>query len=393
MCQKEPSLLTHHGLIFEEIMSNGKTRESGIEILKIIAMCLIVIYHTDMSVSFMNGGLGIYPLSAGATTDINVFIFNIFGYFGHIGCTIFFVCSAWFLVESEKVNKRKVVFMLSDVWTVSVIVFIVFLIRGLRPSHDEALRALFPNSFAVNWYITCYLLFYIIHPLLNLIIKNISKRTHLAIVAVSVFLYYLWSIILNGDLFFVSKLIMFFVIYFIVSYMKLYMKEFSEDTRVNIILLLIGIAGFLGELFIMNLVGLKNPAMSDQILKFNNDKNFFVLILSIALFNLFRKLKGTNKVINYISSLTLFVYIIHDNTYLAGTVRCYFAAELIKHVPYSLSVPAVVLFGVAVFLCALFVSILYKLIIKRPANFLAEKVYELLRRIYLFFEGKFLLIK
>ena len=375
-------------------MRMKNSRESGIELLKIIAMFLIVLYHSSMSVTFMNGGLQVYPIVSGASTDPNVFMLNIFGYFGHLGCTIFFVCSAWFLVESTRVKSKKVVDMLSDVWTVSVLVFFIFFVRDQRvATKDTVINALLPNTLAVNWYITCYLLFYLIHPLLNLIIRNISKRTHLLIVALSIFLYYLVSVIFNSPLFYVTNLVMFMIIYFLIAYMKKYMRGFSENLKANVVLLVVGLIGFLGEFSIMNFLGLQSEAISAELLRFNNNENFFIVMIAVSLFNLFRRMKKIIPVINYISSLTLFIYIIHENTYLAGNIRNKAAAKLINTVPYTNLIPAILLFAAGVFVFAMVVSMVYKLIVKRPANFLAEKIYLGIKNCYLAIEKKIMSIE
>ena len=52
--------------------------------------------------------------------------------------------------------------MIIQVWVISVITMIIFLILGFKISPKEVLFSMFPNTFANNWYITCYLLLYII---------------------------------------------------------------------------------------------------------------------------------------------------------------------------------------------------------------------------------------
>ena len=46
-------------------------------------------------------------------------------------------------------------------------------------SKSQIIRLLFPVSFNIYWFIQCYLLMYIIHPLLNKIIDNINQKSHL----------------------------------------------------------------------------------------------------------------------------------------------------------------------------------------------------------------------
>lgn len=58
--------------------------------------------------------------------------------------------------------------MILEIWTVSIIILIVtYVILQGNISAKIVLESLFPTTFANNWYMTCYLLFYAIHPLLN----------------------------------------------------------------------------------------------------------------------------------------------------------------------------------------------------------------------------------
>lgn len=91
-------------------------RMSGIELLKIFAILLIVISHvvqtlTSKSVVFSSD----YVIDANkATTSAICFLLALFRYCGQAGNYIFFVCSAWFLIESKKVKAKKIAGMLAD---------------------------------------------------------------------------------------------------------------------------------------------------------------------------------------------------------------------------------------------------------------------------------------
>ncbi len=92
-------------------------RNSGIELLKIFAIVLIVLSHV-MQTLWYNTDLK----PEQNTADMQRLMLVIFSYSGVIGNTIFFICSAWFLVDSKRNNKRKVLQMIADIWMVSVII-------------------------------------------------------------------------------------------------------------------------------------------------------------------------------------------------------------------------------------------------------------------------------
>ena len=89
-----------------------KERESGIELYKVIAIFLIVLSHVIQTLTEPNYVLGIgegtFINIATATTDLNVLLLALFRICGVLGNNMFFICSAWFLVNSNALFKELV---------------------------------------------------------------------------------------------------------------------------------------------------------------------------------------------------------------------------------------------------------------------------------------------
>ena len=68
--------------------------------------------------------------------------------------------------------------MLSEIWFVSVVILCIseMITRGALPFFI-VIKSLFPTAFNNNRYLTCYLLFYPIHPALNLVIGKMSQKS------------------------------------------------------------------------------------------------------------------------------------------------------------------------------------------------------------------------
>ena len=130
------------------------TRNSSIELLKIFAILLVVISHVLQTLHepneyFANNDY-LLDLSM-ATTNAQQLILALLRYSGALGNTIFFACSAWFLLDSEKANKKKLLRMLLDVWVISVLILIVVLIlRGGSIGIKLMLKQLLPVTFDTN---------------------------------------------------------------------------------------------------------------------------------------------------------------------------------------------------------------------------------------------------
>ena len=158
-------------------MNRVKQRESGIELLKILAMFLIALSHMIQTLRDPNA----YYAALNLTNYI--YNFSITGNefqriclaclqaSGHLGNMIFFICSAYFLLDIDNSDTKKVIHMIADVWIISIIFLLIFKIGGWYTiSIQDLIKSILPNTFSTNWYITCYILFYCIHGQLNKII-------------------------------------------------------------------------------------------------------------------------------------------------------------------------------------------------------------------------------
>jgi peptidoglycan/LPS O-acetylase OafA/YrhL len=110
-------------------MESKKERNSSIELLKIIAMFMIVISHLAQSYGTLHTNLPVaqeyfYDLKI-ASANINNIIMILLRSLGAIGNDIFFICTAWFLVDSKKSNKKKVIEMLLDVWAINIAILLI----------------------------------------------------------------------------------------------------------------------------------------------------------------------------------------------------------------------------------------------------------------------------
>ena len=209
---------------------NKLKRNSSIELLKIFAIFLIIINHVIQS----------YILDEKLTIASNNFIMILvvlMRTFGTFGNMIFFICSAWFLLDSDKINKRKWLNILIEIWVMSVIILLIFeIISGSTVNIKDIIKSLFPTTFGNNWYMTCYLLFWPITPILNKIIKNMNQKELLR-TTICLFVPYILVGFIKNDLFFSSQLIIWLAIYFLIAYIKFYLKNFQKNIKANIFLI------------------------------------------------------------------------------------------------------------------------------------------------------------
>lgn len=361
--------------------STSKSRNSAVELLKIIAIIFIVTNHVVQTIHFIYEKDYLLDITR-ATTNIQYLILAILRYGGTIGNTIFFMCSAWFLLDNDKVNKKKILQMLMDIWVVSVVILaIVYCLRHGAVGMGTIVKQLFPTTFHNNWYMTCYLIFYPIHPFLNWIINKMSKVTLFRTVLISSFLY-IGINYLMPDHFFTSYLIMWMIIYLIIAYIKYYLVDMSNNIKINLTFMGIGILGNCGMVLLTNYMGLRIGALSNMLLRWAVNCSPFTILMAIGMLNVARNIHFKSKVINYISSLSMLIYIIHENYLL----RMYYRPLLWRRI-YTYNghkdlvlwtfITIAIVFGFGVV-----ASIIYKNTIQKIVTKITNAIYPLLYKKY-----------
>lgn len=361
-----------------------KRRQSGIELLKIIAMFLIVTSHIVQCIGETQLNIN------AASSSPSVSLLSVFFHFGVLGNDIFFLCSAWFLLDQNSYSHQKWWFLLVEAWSVSVI----FLILTLLLRHGDVagqvfVKSLFPTTFGNTWYITCYLLFYPLHPILNKIINAMSRKMLFRSVFILTILYVGINSIYRGLLYY-SNLLMWIVLYFIMAYLKKYKEHFMNSSTKNLFLFTGSLFGFVICFLLLRFLGFHVSFLQNRMLYWSQINNPFIIAMSLSLLNLARKGVFQNGLINYLSSLSLLVYLAQSNL----SVKAYWRPYLVDHVLSRFGTDHIIsaVFGMStlVFVLALAFGFLYNLLIAPAVKKCSSALYHSLRRLYLSLESRML---
>ncbi len=306
--------------------------------------------------------------------------------FGIFGNSIFFISSAWFLLNNDRVKAKKELKLFLDVWTISVLICgVVLLVRHGSISGKLLVKQFFPTLVANNWYMTCYLLFYPIHGILNKSIRAMSQR-ELLLAATALGTLYILVDYVVGQVLFPSMLILWITIYVIVAYAKLYMRDLIDNNKVNVLLVLVGILGNAGVIIATDLAGMKIGFLQTKVMYWANNCSPFLLMAAFGLFNIFRNIDFSNRVINYISKMSLFIYVIHENMLLRTYYRPMLWHEVYNRFGYSHVLVWLLILAVEVFAFGLIMSILYEKTIERTVEKATDGLLPLLRKLYAKYE-------
>lgn len=348
----------------------GNERNSSVEILKIFAMILICICHANMT------GIGT------PTTDVQTFITHCLGAGGLIGDVIFIVCSSYFLLDSKKMKIGKVALMILNTFVISVIFASGFLIAGYKLSALEIVRQFFPTIFQNNWFITYYIVFYLLHPLLNRIIRCMDKKA-LGIAALLMFIQSFILVFVQAQTPGIHKLMCFVSTYFIVAYFKYYGNRFTESKKLNVIVLVTSIVLYFAMRIAVNFIGLRSYAdRYCPLFALFHINNPIILAFSLSLLNLANRKSFVNKPINFISSLSLLFYLIHHNNLFDKFMIPKWHAWFLGEFGANLLIPDVILLTLILFVGGVLLSAIYKLTIERLTKLLANKIQILVDRLF-----------
>ena len=349
------------------MLSINSKRESGVELLKVLAIFGIIICHCYTSFSVATNYDNVCFFEISNFSVLERFIMQIIITLGYIGNTIFFVCSSWFLVDKQSNKKDKIISIILNNLIISIIISICYIISGSNLTNEQLIKTLFPLTNENNWYITCYAIFYLIYPYINLILNKIEKKEHLTISLIIFTMYFVVAFFFLPDSFYVNKLISFIAIYVIVSYIKKYKKGFCDNIKQNIILFIISSLCFYGIIFL-------NFAIVPINITWHTINNPFFLIMSISLLNIFRKFNFHSNIINTVSGLSLFIYIIHDNFIFRDSGREQLASYFMINYGTDNIILKIMLFALLLFILVSFISYCYKKIIGERIDKVSKRI-------------------
>lgn len=299
-------------------MENIKTemvtkRNSSFELLRIIAMLMIISHH------FSLWGQG---MAADFSEGINRYVAQIYFVGGCLGVDIFWIIMGYFMSQSKfKIEKVIKIDFAMIFYSVIAVLICVFALKQ-NITVEDWVKAFFPLSTESHWFMTFYVAVYFLSPLFNRAIKNLEKKQFTVIVAVMFFIVCVTPILflpLRLSHFNHYSLIPIYG-YFIGAYLRKYPVKFMDNVPV-------ALSVFVTCLVILScasILGAKYPdnhllhALKDMLV---THSTVVMIICAVSAVMLFKNIKlGKVNAINIISQTTFGIYIIHELPLLRGVI-------------------------------------------------------------------------
>lgn len=340
------------------IPKNNVTRNSSFELLRIIAMFMIVFHHSNVH------GLKFDVVFSDCNNIDNILSYIFFKciiVLGPIGNYIFMLISGYFLSE-----KEENIPYLKKTWSVMFFYsfFITVFIFLKNPVYRDLIH-IFPFFNEVNWYSNAYIVFLLFLPFFNILVKSLNIKTHFYLVILLFTLFAVSNIWLYSG-FVASKVYPFILCFFISTYIKFYSPKFSTQKLRCLILSIILISLiFIWYYFIFisfKQIGWKE----DRTLHVCTLINTLTLPISVFIFCFFLNVRHFySNIINVISSTTFGIYLIHDNKYfrniLWSDIFCLNKYPSFKIIPKMLVITLIIFITCCII--DIFRSIIFKVII------------------------------
>ena len=288
----------------------SKLRNSNLELYRILLMLLIIAQHYVVNSNLAN------TINDNPETSNSIF-YMLFGAWGKTGINCFVLITGYFMC-TKKITLRK--FLKLFLWTLTYCILITttFILFDYHPlGYTKLLYQVIPLTNLTTGFVSCFLVFYLCIPFLNVLISNISKQQHLWIIILLLFIYTLHGSIhhLNVKMNYISW---FCTLYFISSFLKLYPNKKDNDAKFWGYMTAVswGIS-ILSIIFISRIqIWTNNPYDFKENYFYISDSNSVLALTNgITSFMLFKNIKiKYNKWINTIATSTLGVLIIHANS-------------------------------------------------------------------------------
>ena len=302
-----------------------KERNSNFELMRIVSMLFIILWHI-----YMFGGIRNNPRIMNPTVKV---FFEVVVFIIIVHVNSFILISGYHQYNSK--FKLKKLFSLIDIsiFYRLTIVISLFLLGLIRIGKVEALRYFSPLILTENseyWYLRVFILLYIFSPFVNILIQKMNRKSHFQLL-ILLFIFFSVLPFLSGNRInenYGYTLSNFIFLYLIGSYISKYniKEKLLNKLSNNLYRLLLVLLFFLSAIFnycLYRTTGqffLTGNVIREFSVNINSMhiaySNPFVIIQTISYFLFFESFSFKSKIINKISSLTLGIYLIHNNTYL-----------------------------------------------------------------------------
>lgn len=288
----------------KENSSEARVRDSGMELLRIVAMLMIVAHHMVLHNQVRVWG---YSFSAK-----RLLFETMFEGVGKIGVICFFLISAWFLCEKQdlslKSSFRRIWLMERELlfWSLMLYICVKISCPDLVSSTFKE-YVIHPLSANMWWYATTYAVCLMLLPFIQFGLRDMGRLLHGQLCVVGLALLVVDGLRLRSLL---DTMLVFVLLYVITAYYRWYMKPFAWWT--GIVMAFVGEAVIVAVAALCGSLTLRDPRWEPYQLYLAGEWKLPVLVTACGLLLVFSNIHFRSRVVNWIAASTFGVYLISD---------------------------------------------------------------------------------
>lgn len=278
------------------------TRKSNFELLRIIAIIMIIGLH------YFNGSMG-GALRNVVPGEFNYYFAYLFESLFIIGVNLFVLTTGYFNFNKRNVNLGKLLKLIGIAYCYGGIFYLFSLMFGYQNFNlKQFILAVNPFLSGGYWFIKYYVILNLLSPFINILMEQLNQKLMIKLIAILLMLFSIWPSFLpqapitNGG----YGLMNFIVLYVIGAYIRKYETFHYKKYIYFLVYVTCGVITFL-----FALLGWGSRWNYDFI---------FNIIGAIALFIFFSKLEIQSNKVNYLSSFTFNVYLIHFSPFVVNFI-------------------------------------------------------------------------
>ena len=281
-----------------------KVRQSNMELLRIIAMFLVLLVHADF---FSLGAPSASDcVNAPVDSSLKVFFEAI-----SIACVDIFVClSGWFGIRPSVRGFSNFIFQCLF-WLIGLYIFT--LIIGTSSLSKEGLMGCFALT-KLNWFIKAYILLYILAPVLNAFVEKASQKDFRNVLIAFFTFEFIYGWIFSGSTQHIQSgysTISFIGLYLLARYVRLYQPRISLKSKsFYIASLCIAPICVTAAYIIPPYLGINTTGIGGKWIVYVSP---YCIVFTIFAIVLFSKIELQSRLINWIAASSFAVYLIHTN--------------------------------------------------------------------------------
>lgn len=295
-----------------------KKRMANIELLRIVSMMMVVMLH------YLGKG-NLLPSLTGSM-DVNGYVAWGMESLCIVAVNVYMLISGYFLVESG-FKAGRLVELLCQVLFYAILVPVVLVVLGIVPasvfSINHILETVLPVQMAHYWFITAYVIMYLLSPVLSVAAKTMKQeQLRGTIVALLLFFSVSKSILpfqlVNDNRGYDG--LWFVCVFLVAAYIRLYGLPFftaKGNGRRSLLCYVAGCVGMYGVMLLVRVVYLKTGSLGHFIQSTHHYNHILNLFAAVSLFYVFLHLKFDgekwwSKLICKVAPYTLGVYLLHE---------------------------------------------------------------------------------